>query len=147
MTGFNDPFELVKLLIGPKVNVPITARTIDFGCGTGLAGQDLHAVGFKEIYGIDGSKDMLQVAGSKNIYKQLWVHLVGCEPLQEDVPTDLDVALASACMIKGHFPNTCFAEMLQVLKVGGILAFTIRDIYLNSETDNGMKFKEAIQEL
>lgn len=147
MTGFNDPFELVTLLVGPKLNVSTDSKTIDFGCGTGLAGSDLHAVGFREVYGLDGSSDMLGVAGQKNVYKGLWTHLVGCEPLPEECPTDCDLVIASACMIKGHFPNTCFAEMLSALKAGGMMAFTIRDIYLNHETDNEMKFKDAIDDL
>ena len=54
------------------------------------------------------------------------------------------MAVASACMIKGHFPNTCFEEMLKTVKKGGFIAFTIRDIYLNSETDNGQAYNTAL---
>lgn len=37
--------------------------------------------------------------------------------------------------------------MIKSLQIGGLLAFTIRDIYLNHSTDNGMKFKDALEEL
>ena len=37
MTGFNDPYELVKLMI--EHGVPRDAKIIDFGCGTGLTGE------------------------------------------------------------------------------------------------------------
>ena len=50
-------------------------------------------------------------------------------------------------MIKGHFPNTCFEEMLKTLKPGGHMLFTIRDIYLNNETDKGMNYVGKLAEL
>ena len=80
---------------------------------------------------------MLEVANSKKIYKQTWTVLVGIDNLPVNIPTDCDMAVASACMIKGHFPNTCFVEMLKTVKINGYISFTIRDIYMNSETDNG----------
>ena len=64
--------------------------------------------------------------------------------MADTVPRDCDLAVASAVMIKGHFPNTCFVEMLKTVKVGGYIAFTIRDIYLDEATDNGMNFKGAL---
>ena len=57
------------------------------------------------------------------------------------------MAVASACMIKGHFPNTCYKQMLSCVKVGGYIAFTIRDIYLDSATDNGMDYKLTLEKL
>ena len=50
-------------------------------------------------------------------------------------------------MIKGHFPNTCYEEFLKTLKPSGFMAFTIRDIYLSKETDNGMGFSGKLQSL
>ena len=80
---------------------------------------------------------MLEVANSKHIYKKTWTVLVGVDDLPIDIPTDCDMAVASACMIKGHFPKSSFAEMLKTVKINGYISFTIRDIYMNSETDNG----------
>ncbi len=37
--------------------------------------------------------------------------------------------------------------MLSCVKVGGYIAFTIRDIYLDSETDNGMEYKPTLDKL
>ena len=50
------------------------------------------------------------------------------------------VVMCSACMIKGHFPNACYEEFLKVLVPGGFFVFSIRDIYLDPATDNGMDF-------
>lgn len=146
MTGFNDPFVIARCLVN-LLNPPKDAKIVDFGCGTGLCGIELQKVGFTNIYGIDGSHDMLEIAKTKNIYKDAWVCLVGLDPLPEAVPLNCDIAVASAVMIKGHFPNTCYVEMLKTVISGGHIAFTIRDIYLDHSTDNGMNFKDALEEL
>ena len=58
-----------------------------------------------------------------------------------------DVVVCSACMIKGHFTNACYEEFLKVLRPGGYMIFTIRDIYIDSKTDNGMNFMPKLNEL
>ena len=66
---------------------------------------------------------------------------------EDDPESGFDVVVCSACMIKGHFTNTCFEEFLKVLKPGGCMIFSIRVIYLNKETDNGMNYIGKINEL
>ena len=79
--------------------------------------------------------------------------MVGSEPLPSDLIEDLktngpfDLIVSSACMIKGHFPNSCFKIFLECMKPGADMVFTIRDIYLNSETDSGMNFHGALSTL
>jgi len=58
-----------------------------------------------------------------------------------------DAVFCSGCLIKGHLPNSSFEEMLKCLKPGGHLIFSIRDIYRDPETDNGMGFVGKIAEL
>ncbi len=70
-TGFNDPYELVKVMI-EILKTPKDSKIIDFGCGTGLLGEYLKQGGFQECYGIDGSSDMLKIAISKNVYLKTW---------------------------------------------------------------------------
>ena len=87
MTGFNDPYELVKvcheLLESRESNVlaNVDAKIVDFGCGTGLMGIELKKRGFNNIYGLDGSQDMLNIAKEKGIYKESWKVLVGLDAL------------------------------------------------------------------
>ena len=97
---------------------------------------------------------MLAIADSKGVYKWSWEVLVGMDKLplgcvqrDEDKYSGFDAVFSSACMIKGHFPNTCFEEMLKTLRPGGHMIFSIRDIYLNPETDNGMNFSGKLAEL
>ena len=37
--------------------------------------------------------------------------------------------------------------MLSCVKIGGFIAFTIRDIYLDAATDNGMNYKPTLDAL
>lgn len=159
MSGFNDPYELAKNTI-EKLGQPgqplasTEARLLDFGCGTGLMGIELKKVGYNNIYGLDGSAQMLAIADSKGVYKWTWEVLVGVAELplgaiyREDLKgSGFDAVFCSACLIKGHLPNCCFEEMLKSLRPGGYMIFSIRDIYLNPETDNGMNFVGKLAEL
>ena len=46
---------------------------LDYGCGTGLSGFALQAVGFENINGLDVSQEMVSLAEKKSIYKNLKV--------------------------------------------------------------------------
>ena len=81
----------------------------------------------------------------KNVYKSLHKCLIGSEAAEPPVDVGaFDIAVSSACMIKGHFPNNCFDTFLESLKQDGQMVFSIRDIYMNSETDSGMNFHGAL---
>ena len=106
------------------------------------------------IYGLDGSAEMLAIANTKGLYNQTWEVLVGVTTLPVDILYDsevensgFDAIFSSACMIEGHFPNSCFEEMLKVLRPGGFMIFSIRDIYMNSETDLGQDYIGKLAEL
>ena len=97
---------------------------------------------------------MLAIADTKSIYKWTWEVLVGIDQLpfgatyrEELQGSGFDAVFSSACMIKGHFTNTCYEEMLKSLRPGGFMIFSIRDIYLNPETDNGMNYVGKLAEL
>ena len=114
-------------------------------------GIELRKAGFTSIAGVDASGEMLRVCGTKEeggvkVYDKLVQCLIG----DEDVALEegaFDVALSSACMIKGHLPNTCYSVFCKHLKDGGHMVFSIRDIYLNSETDSGMNYHGALEQL
>jgi predicted TPR repeat methyltransferase len=63
--GYPDP-ELIAVTakkIAAEKMIPRTeALVADFGCGTGMVGEALEKHGFKQIYGIDCSEGMLQIA-------------------------------------------------------------------------------------
>lgn len=47
------------------------SKILDAGCGTGLSGQALAALGYTNIHGRDLSPEMLEVAATRNVYQSL----------------------------------------------------------------------------
>lgn len=50
----------------------LSSPILDLGCGTGLSGEALQGVGFKEIDGYDFSEGMLVLARKKDSYRELF---------------------------------------------------------------------------
>ena len=48
-------------------------KILDFGAGTGLVGEELTKFGFRDIYGVDINKDLLQQSQEKNCYQGLYL--------------------------------------------------------------------------
>ncbi len=74
-SGHTDPqvvAEVVDNLLTDK-----DSDILELGCGTGLCAPPIRAKGFTNIDGIDGSKDMLQKAEEKGIYRQLTESFLG----------------------------------------------------------------------
>ena len=152
VTGFNDPAQIVRSMI--KHNIDKSVKIADFGCGTDILGQDLAAYGYRDVIGIDSSNEMLKVAMARThdgspVYKSSALHMLASadDTVGDLAPGSLDLIVSSACMIKGHFPNSCFELFLKYLKPGCLMIFSIRDIYINSETDSGMNYHGAMAAL
>jgi predicted TPR repeat methyltransferase len=95
------------------------ARILDFGCGTGLVGEELVKAGFdpKNIWGIDASQGMLDVTAKKNCYSDL-IHMFLGQPatFREDLFNKFDVVTAAGILAEGHLMSEVFDEMLHALK-------------------------------
>jgi predicted TPR repeat methyltransferase len=95
------------------------ARILDFGCGTGLVGEELVKAGFdpKNIWGIDASQGMLDVTAKKNCYSEL-IHMFLGQPatFREDLFNKFDVVTAAGILAEGHLMSEVFDEMLHALK-------------------------------
>ena len=100
----------------------------------------LAKLGYTIIDGNDGSQEMLKIAGEKSFYRKLFPFMIGKDPLPEDLEKDYDIVVSTGCLIRNHFPNTCFNEFIEVLKQGGLLVITCREVYLHNESDEGMDY-------
>jgi predicted TPR repeat methyltransferase len=96
---------------------------LDIGIGTGLASQSFAKVGL-EVYGCDGSTEMLKVCESKAFAKELKVFDLQKIPLPY---SDSFFDHVICCGVLHFFSDleTIFMEVLRVIKPGGIFAFTI----------------------
>src|SRR4029453_6494827 len=67
--GYYLPFQITAWVAR---YVPIgEGPLLDAGCGTGLSGPALKALGYHDIAGLDLSSEMLALAGSRGAYGEL----------------------------------------------------------------------------
>ena len=104
---------------------------VDYGCGTGLVGEELVKQGFATVDGIDISAGMLGQARDKGIYRNLV-----CGDLTTQIPLDdaiYDVAICVGSMGAGHVGAQHVPELLRPLKSGGLFIITINSMHFAPE--------------
>ena len=112
------------------------ASILDAGAGTGLVGECLHEMGFRNMTAMDLSQGMLEVARRKNIYQALDQMTMG-ETLNYD-SDQFDASVIVGVFTQGHAPASSIDELVRVVKSGGHIVFSLRtDTYL----ENGFKDK------
>lgn len=103
---------------------------LDAGCGTGLSGAALKALGYDHLAGLDLSADMLAIAGSRGAYSDLRQAALG-GPLPW--PDGHFRAFFSAGVFTvGHAPASGLFELVRVTRNGGHAIFTVRDQVMES---------------
>jgi predicted TPR repeat methyltransferase len=72
--GYESPRRVAEAI--RQFSTPDTT-ILDFGCGTGLSGQALQAVGFKHVDGVEISPEMLALAKQRDAYNSVWQCALG----------------------------------------------------------------------
>lgn len=102
---------LAELLDDPSTTIA------DYGCGTGLVGTELQRHGFTQLHGIDYSAGMLEVARTKNCYRQL-IQADLTQPLS--IPDDrYGAMICVGVMGAGHLMPEHFASLFRTVEPGG----------------------------
>ena len=122
-------------------HVPIEARVLDAGAGTGIVGALLADKGYRNITGIDLSDGMLEQARSKGVYQDLRQMTLG-ERL--DFPDNaFDAVVSIGVFTQGHARPGSFDDLIRVVRPGGKIVFGLRtDVY----EDEGFKEKQSALE-
>lgn len=98
---------------------------LDYGCGTGLSGFALQAVGFVNIDGLDVSPEMVTLAKTKSIYKKLTVFDPSTKiPVQAD---QYKIITAIGVIGAGAAPLEVFDNLFSLLPPNGLFAFSFND--------------------
>ena len=120
---------------------PKDGTLLDAGAGTGMMGEILAPLGYRDLVGIDISTNMLDFARKKGVYKDLRQMELGG---QLDLPTDAFAAIiATGVFAAGHAPPESFEELIRATKPGGYVIFSVRtNVYLNG----GFKEKQEALE-
>ena len=98
---------------------------LDYGCGTGLCGLALKALGFDVVDGTDISPEMLAQAEARGIYRGVWKG----EPGTLGHVKAGDFALIAACGVVslGAAPPETLDVLVDALAPGGMLAFSFNE--------------------
>lgn len=101
------------------------AEILDAGCGTGLVGEVLSQMGYTKIDALDYSKEMLDEAEKKGIYR---------DHMQADLSKPLDIkskqydaVICVGTFTYGHVEANAFDELIRITKPDGLVCFTIRE--------------------
>ncbi len=112
--GYTGHLIAAKALAGvaPKK----AAAIIDIGCGTGLVGQELKALGYTHIDGIDISEEMLNVARPKPIYGKLTSgDLMKTTVIKTGA---YQAAVCAGSFAPGHLGPECYPEIIRMVQPG-----------------------------
>ena len=117
--------------------VPNPAKVLDAGAGTGLVGELLAGLGYRDLVAIDLSQGMLDEARNKNAYAELHQMVLG-ETLDFDSGL-FEGVISVGVFTLGHAPASAFDELIRVTKPGGYVVFSLRtDVY----EEGGFKEKQ-----
>ncbi len=118
-------------------------RIADVGCGTGLVGVELWRHGFRTIDGFDLSPAMIEKARQRGIYR----HLHGNVDITQDTPPEwqqqYDAVVCCGVFTSGHVPPTALEQVIQFVKVGGIIALSTRKSYY--EASQFQAFSDSLE--
>lgn len=126
--GYHLPFSISAWLAR---HVPAGAGPIlDAGCGSGLTGPVLAALGYHDIEGLDFSADMLRLADTRGAYSRLTRAELGKSLPWPD--GHFAAFLSTGVFTEGHAPASSLDELVRITRAGGFAVFTVRDVVLET---------------
>lgn len=123
--GYHTPARIAAAL---KQHAKPDATILDFGCGTGFAGQVLKQAGFTNLHGTDVTPAMLDKAVTRGVYAKTWLSHPGRLNFGRGAYT---VIVAAGVVSLGAAPPETLGALLAKLHSGGLLALSYNDPTLN----------------
>ncbi|XP_013386212.1 methyltransferase-like protein 27 [Lingula anatina] len=108
------------------------ALILDAAAGTGLLGLELKNSGFHNLDALDASKEMLEKAKEKNLYRNVVCDILG--PNRLDIPDDTyDAVVSVGSFGPGHVDGSCLAELIRIVKPDGYIVIVMSKELLDEE--------------
>lgn len=97
-------------------NLDKDSRIVELGCGDGINLRIMQELGFKNIYGLDNSKELLSLISG--------IQTVLADACNTGLPTDyFDAIFIDGFLHHLYNHEDCFKEMRRILKPAGLLCF------------------------
>ena len=122
-------------------------KILDFGAGSGLVGEFFSKMGFNQVYGQEGSTSRVKHLETLPYYQEIERYLIGRHRLPSKHAKSFDLVTFSGNINRGAYGKIIFKEMLNALKPGGFMLFSIDEKYLNKSTDHEMDYVDELNEL
>lgn len=100
------------------------APILDVGAGTGILGEMLSVLGYRNLTAIDFSQGMLDLCRQRGIYCDLRRMLLGEKLNFRD--NTFTATVVMGVFGKGHAPPDAFDELTRITKRDGFILFSIR---------------------
>jgi len=111
-----------------QFNQPDTS-ILDAGCGTGQVGVALAAAGYTIIDGIDLSPEMIRVAETTGVYRNLDCGVDLTLPAPDSLARRADIVTVGGVFTVGHVPPEALAMVATLVGHGGLLSVSTRKAY------------------
>ena len=97
---------------------------MDLGCGTGLAGEALTALGYSHIDGVDFSAEMLALARTRSCYVQLALADLNAGT---NIPAGSYAAAVSVGVFGQHVLPEALDHAISIVEAGGLFCFSVNE--------------------
>lgn len=102
---------------------------LDAGCGTGLVGKALNALGHYLIDGIDLSVNMADEASKTGAYQKVYGGVDLMVPVRDERLGHYDIVVSSGMFTLGHVRPAALLTLIQYAKPGALIAMSTRGVY------------------
>ena len=104
-------------------------RLLDAGCGTGLVGIELQALGYDSVDGFDLSDSMAEQAIATGAYQRVQGGIDMMRAAESYADARYDAILSIGVFTLGHVPPEALQVLLQLANPGGLLLISTRTHY------------------
>ncbi len=117
---------------------------LEIGCGKGFSGEYLKEEGFHNVYGVDCSYQLLQLAEEKKTYKKLERLVFGQRDVEipESYHGAFEFVICPSMINNGGFDDKVFKDTLKCLRVGGYAIFATKLNFYNKDI-----YEEMVKDL
>ncbi|XP_038078462.1 methyltransferase-like protein 27 isoform X2 [Patiria miniata] len=131
-----------------KVLSDKSAPIVDCAAGTGIVGEELRTVGFKNVDAVDYSQQSLDISASKGVYRRLICNKFDENKIEEIKDDSYSGLICVGALGMNHITQSAFPEWNRIVQKGGFMVFTLSRVeYDDDVPDHRLVIGNGIQEL